>query len=66
LSVLTTIPVKGSTQNFVENLANRFKNHKVILTGFQVSSGAVVKAPSNVKLIESFGDFIRLLDALDS
>ncbi len=66
LSVLTTIPVKGSTQNFVENLANRFKNHKVILTGFQVSSGAVVKAPSNVKLIESFGDFIRFLDVLDS
>jgi DNA-binding transcriptional MerR regulator len=66
MSVLTTIPVKGSTQNFVENLANRFKNHKVILTGFQVSSGAVVKAPSNVKLIESFGDFIRFLDVLDS
>lgn len=65
MSVLTTIPVKGSTQHFVENLANRFKSHKVVLTGFQITSGAVVRPPSNVKLIENFGDFIRFIDALD-
>jgi DNA-binding transcriptional MerR regulator len=65
MTVLTTIPVKGSTQNFVENLANRFKNHKILITGFQVTAGAVIKPPSNVKLIESFGDFIRFADSVD-
>lgn len=66
MSVLTTIPVKGSTQNFVDNLAGRFRKHKIILTGFQIATGAVSKPPSNVKLIESFGDFIRFIDNLEN
>lgn len=64
MSVLTSIPVKGSVQNFVDNIAARFKKHKILLTGYQITGGNLIKAPGNVKLINSFKEFIYFLDNL--
>lgn len=64
LSILTAIPLKHTPQVFVNNLANRFKNHSILLTGMQVTSNSSITAPKNVKLLQTFESFIDLIEKL--
>lgn len=64
MSVLTTSPLKLTPQIFVKNLAARFKNHTILLTGMQVTSSSAFHAPKNVKLIHTFENFIELIEKL--
>ncbi len=64
MSVLTNIPAKNTTQNFVKNIAARFKQQKILLTGMQVTSDENIQVPSNVNIVLTFDSFISFVEGL--
>lgn len=64
MSVLTSTPIKNTPQTFVNNIGARFKNKTILLTGIQITSSSGIHAPKNVKFLETFDDFIALLESI--
>lgn len=62
MSVITSTPSKLTTQGFVNNLSERFKNQKILLTGIQITGYGALHSPSNVKFIAEIGDFISFVE----
>jgi MerR family transcriptional regulator, light-induced transcriptional regulator len=64
LTVLTSTPSRITVQNFVNNLGNRYKHVNILVTGIQVTSIPGMATPSNVKIINEFGDLSVLLEKM--
>ncbi|HEX5001758.1 MAG TPA: helix-turn-helix-type transcriptional regulator, partial [Bacteroidia bacterium] len=62
LTSVTSIPENFSVQAFINDLGARYKNVKIAITGYQISSDNSIVAPKNVKFIRSIQEMLDFIE----
>jgi len=64
MTVITSTPLKHTPQTFINNVSERFKNQKILMTGIQITGNKTLHAPSNVRFVEDLPEFISFMEKL--
>jgi MerR family transcriptional regulator, light-induced transcriptional regulator len=62
MTVLTSIPLKSGIQDLINNLATRYPEQTMLLTGMQVANQISLKLPANVKVLNTIEDLTNLAE----
>jgi hypothetical protein len=63
MTVLTSIPLKSGIQDLINNLATRYPEQTMLLTGMQVANQISLKLPANVKVLNTIEDLTVLAES---
>ncbi|MBL7914884.1 MAG: MerR family transcriptional regulator [Bacteroidia bacterium] len=63
MTVLTSIPLKSGIQDLINNLATRYPEQTMLLTGMQVANQISLKLPANVKVLNTIEDLTILAES---
>lgn len=63
MTVLTSIPLKSGIQDLINNLATRYPDQTMLLTGMQVANQISLKLPANVKVLNTIEDLTVLAES---
>lgn len=66
ISALTLVPVKNTPQTFINNIAKRFKDQTILLTGTQVTENKALTFPKNVIKVHSFSELSSFVDQISN
>jgi DNA-binding transcriptional MerR regulator len=64
LTAVTSIPQDFTVQSFIDDVAARYKNVQIIISGYQISLSAGLTAPKNVTLIKTVHDMTEMINKL--